>query len=209
MICLYVNTTTRGSSGASLARCRRRRYFRRRPTITKGGTMNTATLVLRLLHIICGVYWAGTLMFLATLLQPSVAEAGPDGARVTQALMRRRFLEIIPVMAILTILTGIELYRRASGNFSMDWISSGPGMSLTIGGIAALVAFTIGMSTLRPAAKRAGPLAQKAQGLPEGAEREALMAEVQRLRRRMAVGGRVVASLLLVAVVGMAAFRYV
>jgi uncharacterized membrane protein len=65
--------------------------------------MSTATFVLRLIHIVSGVYWAGTLMFLATLLQPSVAEAGADGARVTQALIRRRFLEIIPAMAILTI----------------------------------------------------------------------------------------------------------
>ena len=171
--------------------------------------MSTAPLILRLIHIVCGVYWAGTLMFLATLLQPSVAEAGPAGAKVTQALMRRRFLEIIPVMAILTILTGIDLYRRASGNFSMDWITSRPGMTLTIGAVAALIAFTIGMTVLRPAAKGAGPLAQRAQGLPEGAEREALMADVQRLRRRMAVGGRVVASLLLVAVIGIAVFSYI
>jgi uncharacterized membrane protein len=170
--------------------------------------MNTATLVLRLVHIVCGVYWAGTLMFLATLLQPAVAEAGPGGAAVQQGLMRRRMLEIIPVMAILTILSGIELYRRASGNFSTDWMVTGPGLSLTLGGLASLIAFAIGMTILRPSAKRTGPLAQKAQGLPEGAEREALMAEVQRLRRRMAVGGRVVAGLLLVAVVSMAVFRY-
>jgi uncharacterized membrane protein len=171
--------------------------------------MNAATIILRLIHIVCGVYWAGTLFFVATLLQPSVADAGPQGAPVMQALMRRRFLDIVPFMAILTILSGLELLRRVSGNFAAAWMKSGPGMTLTTGVVAALVAFTVGMTVLRPSAKRVGPLAQKAQGTPEGPERDALHAEVQRLRRRTALGGRWVAALLAIAVIGMAAFRYV
>jgi hypothetical protein len=171
--------------------------------------MNTSALILRLIHIVCGVYWAGTLMFVATLLQPSVADAGPEGGKVMQALLRRRYLEILPVIALLTILSGLELFRRISGGFRMSWIGTRPGMTLTIGVLAALVAFTIGMSVLRPAAKSVGPLAQKAQQLPEGPDRDALLAEVGRLRRRTALGGRWVAALLAIAVIGMAAFRYV
>jgi uncharacterized membrane protein len=170
--------------------------------------MNTVTLVLRVIHILCGVYWAGTLFFLSTMLQPAVAEAGPEGGKVVQALTRRRLLDIVPGMAILTIISGIELYRRASGGFSTDWMGTAPGLSLTIGSLAALVAFTIGMTVLRPSAKRTGPLAQSAQQMPEGPERDAQMAEVQRLRQRTAVGGRWVAAFLVIAVVGMAMFRY-
>ena len=171
--------------------------------------MNSAALVLRLVHIVCGVYWAGTLMFVATLLQPSVADVGPDGGKVIQALMRRRYLEIVPIMAALTILSGLELLRRVSGGFSADWFGTTAGMTLSTGALSALIAFTIGISILRPSAKRVGPLAQQAQQLAEGPERDAAMAEVQRLRRRMAVGGRWVAAFLIVAVIGMAAFRYV
>jgi uncharacterized membrane protein len=171
--------------------------------------MNTAVLVLRLIHIVCGVYWAGTLMFAATLLQPSVADVGPDGGKVMQALLRRRFLEYIPIMAALTILSGIELLRRVSGGFSASFFGTTAGMTLSTGALAALIAFTIGMSVVRPSAKRAGPLAQQAQQLPEGPERDAAMAQVQRLRQRMKTGGRMVAALLLIAVIGMAAFRYV
>jgi hypothetical protein len=123
--------------------------------------------------------------------------------------MRRRFLEIVPVMALLTILSGLELYRRTSGGLSMAWITSRGGMTLTIGAVAALVAFTIGMTALRPAAKRTGPLAQRAQQQPEGPERDATLAEVGRLRRRTALGGRWVAGFLAIAVVGMAVARYV
>jgi hypothetical protein len=171
--------------------------------------MNMDYIILRVIHLVCGVYWAGTLFFLVTLLQPSVAEAGPEGGKVVQALMRRRFLDIVPIMAAMTILSGLELFRRISGGFSSAWMASRPGMTLTTGVVAALVAFTIGMTVLRPSAKRTGPLAQSAQQMPEGAEREAALAEVQRLRRRTAIGGRWVAALLAVAVIGMAVFRYV
>ncbi len=170
--------------------------------------MNTVTVFLRVIHILCGVYWAGTLFFVATLLQPSVAEAGPEVGKVVQALIRRRFLEVVPAMAILTILSGIELYRRASGGFTPAWIGSRPGMTLTVGGLAALIAFAIGMSVMRPAAKRIGPLAQSAQQMPEGAEREARLADVQRLRRRSTLSGRWVAGLLAIAVIAMAIARY-
>jgi len=165
-------------------------------------------LLLRVIHILCGVYWAGALFFVATFLEPSVRAAGPDGAKVMQSIMQRRFLDIMPAVALLTILSGIELYRRVSGGFAVAWITSGHGTSITVGAVAALVAFTIGVSVLRPAAKRAGPLAQSAMQLPEGAEREARMAEVQRLRRLTALGGRWVAAFLALAVLGMAAARY-
>jgi len=165
-------------------------------------------VLLRVIHIFCGVYWAGALLFVATFLEPSVRAAGPDGAKVMQAIMQRRFLDIMPAVALLTILTGLELYRRMSGGFDPAWISTGHGTSITVGAVAALIAFTIGVSLLRPTVKRMGPLAQSAQQLPEGAEREARMAEVQRLRQRSAVAGRWVAAFLAVAVIAMAAARY-
>jgi uncharacterized membrane protein len=171
--------------------------------------MNTAALILRAVHILCGVYWAGTLFFLVTLLQPSVADAGPEGGKVTQALMRRRFLEIVPIMALLTVLSGLELLRRISGGFAAAWFGTGPGITLTIGSASALVAFTLGMTILRPSAKRAGRLALQAQQLAAGAERDAALAQAEWLRRRMALGGRWVAGFLAIAVIAMAIFRYV
>lgn len=171
--------------------------------------MNTVAMFLRAIHVVCGVYWAGTLFFLVTLLQPSVADAGPEGGKVQQALIRRRFLEVVPLMAILTIVSGIELYRRISGGFQAAWIASAAGMTLTVGAVAALLAFAIGISVLRPSAKKVGPLTQQAQGLPEGSDRDAAFAQIQRLRRRMILGGRWVAGLLIIAVAAMAIFRYV
>ncbi|NIR73583.1 MAG: hypothetical protein GWN99_00480 [Gemmatimonadetes bacterium] len=171
--------------------------------------MDLVAVVLRVIHIVCGVYWAGTLFFVATFLQPAVSAAGPEGGKVMQALMRRRYLDVMPAVAILTILSGLDLYRRASGNFSADWIGSRHGVILTIGSLAAIVAFVIGVLLMRPAARRVGPLVQGAQELPEGPDRDARLAEAAALRRRTAMSGRWVAGLLVVAVIGMAVARYV
>jgi len=170
--------------------------------------MDFVPLLLRVVHIVCGVYWAGALLFVATFLEPSMRAAGPDGAKVMSAMMQRRFLDVMPVIALLTILTGVDLYRRASGGFNPAWIHTGYGMSMTLGALAAIVAFTIGVGVMRPAAKRVSRLAPAAQQLPAGPDRDATLAEVQRLRGRMAVTGRWVASLLGLAVIGMAAARY-
>ena len=177
-------------------------------TLGEGAIMAVSIVILRVIHIVCGVYWAGTLLFVATFLEPSVRAAGPEGAKVMQALVRRRFIDVMPIVALLTILSGLDLYRRVSAGFSAVWITSGPGMSITIGAVAALIAFTIGVGVMRPAVKRMGPLSQTAQQLPEGPERTAHLAEVQRLRGRSAVAGRWVAALLGIAVIGMAAARY-
>jgi hypothetical protein len=42
--------------------------------------------LLRLVHIVSGVFRVGTMLFVAGFLQPAVAAAGPDGGRVMQRL---------------------------------------------------------------------------------------------------------------------------
>ena len=170
--------------------------------------MDPGALITRVIHILFGVYWAGTLLFFVTFLEPAVRAAGPDGAKVMQGLMRRRYLDVMPIVALFTILTGLDLYRRVSAGFNTAWIMSRPGLSITIGAVAAIIAFAIGVFVMRPAARRAGAIMQRAQQLPEGAERDAGLAEVGRLRARGAAAARWVAGLLAVAVVGMAAARY-
>ena len=170
--------------------------------------MNLLILILRLLHIVLGVFWAGTLIFLAAFLVPSVKDVGPDGAKVMAALQRRRFLDVMPIVAALTILSGLWLYWRMSGGFNPAWVTSPIGLALGIGGLLALVAFGIGVGIMRPAALRAGALAELVAQSPEGMDRSAQLSTVQRLRRRSATAGRLVAALLTVATALMAVARY-
>lgn len=171
--------------------------------------MDLTLVLLRVVHVLCGVFWAGALIFVVIFLEPSIRGSGPEGAKVMRALIQRNYLNVVPIVAALTILSGLWLMWIVSGEFSAAWFRSGVGMTLTFGSLVAFAAFLIGVHVLRPSVLRIGPLAQVAAEAPAGRKKEAMLAGVQRLRRRAMVAGRWVAALLAVAVVAMAAGRYV
>ena len=164
-------------------------------------------LLARLLHIGLGVFWAGTAVFTAIFLFPAIAEAGPDGAKVGAALMRRRFMQVMPAVAGVTILSGLYLYWKVSGGFQPSFMHSGMGMTLGLGAAAAIAAFVVGLVVMRPAMTRAAALAQSAaQAAP--AERQAQLAAAQAMRQRGVRAGQVVAVLVSLTVAAMALARY-
>jgi len=165
-------------------------------------------LTMRLLHVVLGIFWAGTIVFNALYLQPAMADAGPDGAKVMASLMRRHFLVVMPVVGFVTIVSGLWLYWHVSAGFQADYMGSSTGMAIGVGTIAALAAFAIGVGILRPAMMRAGALSQAAMQAP-APERDAHLATAQALRMRAAIAGRVVAALLTIAAITMAVARYV
>jgi uncharacterized membrane protein len=156
-------------------------------------------LLMRVLHIVLGVFWAGTMIFNALFLFPAMRDAGPDGAKVAAGLMRRRFLDVIPIAALLTIISGLWLYWLDSGGFQPAFMRSSMGMMLGWGTAAALVAFALGVAIVRPAMLRAAALSQDPTQL----------ATAQALRLRAARFGPVIAVLLGVAAATMAIARYV
>lgn len=165
-------------------------------------------IALRLLHIVLGVFWAGTLIFIATFLNPAVRAAGPDGGRVMLRLQERGLLNIMPVVAAFTILSGLALYWRVSGGLQDVWVASRLGIAFAIGGVASIVAFVIGVFVMRSAALRVATLVPGLEQLPEGPARQARQAEIQLLRQRAAAATRWVAGFLAIAVVTMAVARY-
>src|SRR3990172_1767120 len=155
-------------------------------------------IVMRLLHVGLGVFWAGALFFMAWFLIPSVRDAGPEGAKVVQALQRRGFMTILPIAAIVTILSGVVLMWRVSAGFQPAWSRSPTGMAVGIGAVA----------VMRPATMKAGALAETLGTLADAGARDARMAEIQALRMRAAKAAQWVAGLLAIAVVTMAVARY-
>lgn len=170
--------------------------------------MDALFLIARMLHVGTGVFWAGTLIFMAMFLMPSIRDAGPDGAKVAAGLMRRRFLDIMPAVAVLTIITGFYLYWRVSDGFSPTYMGSINGMTFGVGAVAALIALGLGLGILRPAMLRAAALTQSAgQAAPE--ERDRALQLAAALRLRAAYFGRVIAWFLAIAVIAMSIGRYV
>jgi len=170
--------------------------------------MDVMLVVLRLLHIVLGAYWAGTVIFTALYLEPSVRAVGPPGGQVMAQLVKRGHLNVLPVAALITVLTGVELLRRVSAGFDPVWMASRMGIALSVGAAAALVAFVVGVFVMRATTLKVMALAQTAMQVPEGPARESQLAATQPLRRRATVALRWVTALLVVTVVTMAVARY-
>jgi hypothetical protein len=61
--------------------------------------MDPLLIVLRVVHVVGGVFWGGAILFVVHFLEPAVRDAGPDGAKVMQALQKRRYLDVVPAVA--------------------------------------------------------------------------------------------------------------
>lgn len=170
--------------------------------------MNTTLVVLRLLHVGAGVFWAGTILFFGFFLEPSIRGAGAAGGQVMAQLQARRFSIIMPVSALIAIVTGFELLRRDFPGGPSMWLSSRGGTTFVIGGAATVLMVVIGMTVTLPTMKRMGVLAgqlAKSGSMPDPAVAE----ELVRVRGRLTMLARFGTFLVAIAVICMAIARYV
>ncbi len=169
--------------------------------------MDILTIVLRLIHIFAGVFWAGAVFFFWRFLAPAVGAAGPEGGKVMQKLFQTRYTIALSVAALLTVLAGLLMYWRDSGGFQIAWMTTPTGLALTIGGLAGLAAFVIGVFVSRPAIERLAMISQQAQAA-SGPPSPEQMAEIQALQKTIGQATRRTALLLAIALIGMATARY-
>jgi len=164
-------------------------------------------IVLRLIHVGFGVFWAGAIFFLVSFVLPAAREAGPAGGPYMRRFAQSSFVNALAGSGVLTVLSGAWLLWIVSGNMNPAWMGSPQGVALSVGGLAAIVGLGIGLSVSRPAGMRMGVLAaaiEAAGGQPTPEQ----AAELPALQARMGRAGRWVAMLLGVAVVCMAVARY-
>ena len=167
-------------------------------------------IFLRLVHILVGALWVGSVVFTAVFLVPTVRALGPGGGPVMQQIGQvRKYPTIILIAGFLTVLSGIGLYWRASSGFTnREWLGSGTGITFGIGATLAILTLAIGGTMIAPAAKRAGALgaAIAAGGKPPSPEQAA---EMGRLQARLATLGTLGAVLLVLTTAAMAVARYI
>jgi hypothetical protein len=163
--------------------------------------------ILRILHIGGGVVWAGATFFVVLFLLPTVRAAGPEGGRFMQRLAEGAYPKVLSAAAGFTVLTGLLLYWRDSAGLQGAWIGTANGLTLTLGGIAGLLAMATGVGLARVAAERIGEIGKTvaASGGPPSAGQ---MAEMQQLQARLTKVATWTAYLLGFAVLAMAAARY-
>ncbi len=170
--------------------------------------MNWEYIILRFVHIVSGVFWAGTSILMTTVISPTVAGAGQEGGKfMLRMLKKSRYMMFISWASALTSISGLLLYWKTSGELNKDWLASGVGIGFTVGGLAGLAALAHGLLILSPTSKQVMALADgmESQGGPPSPEQGA---EMGRLQKRLAVFGKVITILLIISVIGMATARY-
>ena len=168
-------------------------------------------IVFRIVHILAGVVWVGGVTVLVLYIQPSAKSLGPAGGPFVMELLDRRKLPIFLLGAgAVTIVGGGFLYWRdwhAAGSLS-DWLNLRFGATLTIGAVAALAAWLIGLLGVKPTVERMLGLAKQlaAAGGPPPPERAAELQALQLRSRRLAI---VVLVLVVIGALAMSIARYV
>ncbi len=165
------------------------------------------TLLLRLIHILAGIFWVGGAFLLAGFLLPTVRATGPEGGRFMQHLAGRRRLPVyMGVAMLLTVLSGFAMYGRVAAATNGAWASTPPGIAYGLGGLAAILGAAVGMVLGGASARRMAVIGQRI--TEAGRPTPEQQAEMERLQGRMALGSRLTAGLLLLAASAMAVARY-
>jgi uncharacterized membrane protein len=167
-------------------------------------------LVLRLLHILSGIFWVGATLTMVGFLVPAMRATGPEGGRFMQQVLQGRRLQLwISVAMGLTILSGFGMYARLSAITDGAFSASRTGIILGAGGLLSLLGAILGAAVARPTGAKLVALGQRLQqnqssGPPSAEQR----AELESLQRRIATTSATIATLLVLAAAAMAVARY-
>lgn len=170
--------------------------------------MNAELLVLRLVHVLGGIFWVGSLIFTSFFLMPVLRSSPAVAGQVMAGLQKRRLFTLLPIVALLTIVSGIRLLWIASVGFSDAYLSTSTGRTFSASAVGAIVAFLLSLLVSRPGFVRVGRLGATLATTTDEAARQRISGEMQRLSRRVTIANGIVAALLLLAAAGMATARY-
>jgi uncharacterized membrane protein len=166
--------------------------------------MNILVLVLRIVHIVSGVFWVGSSLFTGIFLGPAVSATAEAGQRVlAQLVTKARFATIVSASAGLTVIAGGWLYWIDSQGLTSGWTQSGPGTGFGIGALFALVGLVFGGMVGRDTSTL-GKIATEISGKPTPEQ----LGKIVAARKQLAYAGPTSTITLLIALICMATARY-
>lgn len=168
--------------------------------------MESARIILRVLHITFGTLWVGSAIFITLFLEPAVHSAGEAGGRVMERLVTQTpLVKYMTFASLITVIAGVVLYGIDS-RFSGTWILSREGVIFTIGTVSGLAAYVTGQFVIAPTAGRIGALGHE-MAMAGGPPSSIQLTEMSTLQGRAARFGRLEVVLMLISVAGMAGAR--
>ena len=168
--------------------------------------MDPVMIFLRVLHVIAGIYMAGSYLFLVPILEPKLKRLGPP---IQSPVMRSLMPTLLPVNGISFIIligTGVAMTLIMRSGTLNSLLVTGWGWMMFIGLITTVAAAIIGFGVLAPTGMRIEKIGRSMEGRAPKPE------ESQQLGRLSARGdtlSRVNFVLIMVAVATMIASRYV
>jgi uncharacterized membrane protein len=163
-------------------------------------------LMLRTIHILGGIFWLGSGLFMAFFLAPALATPGANAGQVFAGLQQRRLFAVLPAVAMLVVLSGLRLLWIASAD-SSAYFRSTPGRAFALAGALAILAFLTSLVIARPAHARWSALGASV-ATAAGDERAFLLRERDELQRRASVSSAIATTCLILSAVGMSIARY-
>jgi uncharacterized membrane protein len=160
-------------------------------------------IILRLIHIIGGVFWVGTALLMVFFITPSIQATSEAGQKFLGHLITKTPLgQIHGLSAVLTVLAGASLYWIDSGGFTSDWMTSGAGLGFGIGGLFGLLGVIT--SIIHALNLRALAATEQLQGEPTPDQID----KIRTTQKRLGIIGRVDSIVLILALIFMATARY-
>ena len=164
-------------------------------------------IVLRLLHILGGIFWVGSGLLSFFFLSPAAQATKETGQKFMGYIAQKTSLvTFIYIAAYTTVGAGAVLYWIDSNGLKLNWIRTGPGIGFGLGAIAALVGLYYGVK-VGHSTTALGKLGMEiqSQGTPPTEEQ---LKSMQTLQAQLKTGGLVNIIGLILAAVLMATARY-
>jgi hypothetical protein len=167
--------------------------------------MDILMIILRLTHVLSGVFWAGATFVLASHVTPAVAATGTEGQKFMQHLAGKgKISNALGITGILAMVSGWWMY------FGQSWqlqYNSANGVVLGLGAIMGTLAFFHGAFVQRKATTELSAMGMQiaSSGGPPTPDQAAAMG---RLAGKVTRNGQILAYILALTVAAMASFQY-
>lgn len=160
--------------------------------------------LLRIVHIVAGIFWVGGTLIMAFFISPTIGATGEAGQKFVGHLMNNlKFSTRMSAASGLTILAGFILYWIDSDGFTSAWMRSGAGTGFGIGAGFALIGLVFGILVGRTT-KAMAQLGAQIQGKPSADQ----MTQLGTLRKQQITYANLAAATLILSVIFMAIARY-
>jgi uncharacterized membrane protein len=171
--------------------------------LTKGEKMIYLIWLLRIIHIVAGVFWVGGTLIMTFFIAPTVGATADAGQKFVGHLMNNlKFSNRMSAAAGLTVLAGLILYGL-DARAGEAWLRSSFAIGLGIGAAFAFIGMVFSLMMGRTI-KAMAQLGAQFQGKPTAAQ----MSQMQSIQKQQTTYSRISVAALILATIFMAIARY-